>query len=343
LYYFPALPHKPVAMMGVGRVTIFFLGPKQLRWAVYLLISVIIIAGILVGWRRMARQFMGVKAGVRLEEYPVGGFLPEEVARIVKAMAAKMNREPQNACYFPETGEIIPARPGRSVDVAATVNMVCSARSGANLKVLISNIPPAVSDDFFKPVYHGRPGCSRVALAINVAWGEEYIPDLLRIFQEEKVKVTFFLVGTWVKAFPEMVRTMEAAGHELANHGLEHGHPSQMSRDQLKQLIQENTALIRSVTGKQPAALFAPPYGELTSQIVSTAGELGYRTIMWSVDSVDWKRPAPEIIIERVLSKIEPGGIVLLHPTVVTRAAMKNLIHELRKKGLEPGTVSSVL
>lgn len=329
--------------MGVGRVTIFFLGPKQLRRAVYLFISLILIAGILVGWRRMARQFIGVKAGVRLEEYPVGGFLPEEVARIVKTIAARINRDPQNAGYFSETGEIIPARPGRSVDVAATVNMVCSARPGANLKVLISNIPPAVSDDFFKPVYHGRTECPRVALAVNVAWGEEYIPDLLKTFQEEKIKVTFFLVGTWVKAFPELVRTMDAAGHELANHGLEHIHPTQANREQLKHLILENTALIRSVTGKKPAQLFAPPYGELNTLIVSSAGELGYRTIMWSVDSVDWKRPAPEIIVERVISKIEPGGIVLLHPTVVTRAAMKNLIRELRKKGLEPGTVTSVL
>jgi probable sporulation protein (polysaccharide deacetylase family) len=324
-------------------VTIFFLGPKQLRGVVYAFISLIIIAGILVGWRRMARQFIGVKAGVKLEEYPVGGFLPEEVARIVKTMAAKINREPQNASYFAETGEIIPARPGRNVDVAATVNMVCSAKSGANLNVLVSNIPPAVSDEFFEPVYHGRTESPRVALAVNVAWGEEYIPDLLKIFREEKVKVTFFLVGTWVKAFPELVRSMDSAGHELANHGLEHGHPSQMNREQLKQLILENTALIQSVTGKKPAALFAPPYGELTSLIVSTAGELGYRTIMWSVDTVDWKRPAPEIIIERVLSKIEPGGIVLLHPTVVTKAAMRDLIRGLRKKGLEPGTVSSVL
>jgi probable sporulation protein (polysaccharide deacetylase family) len=284
-----------------------------------------------------------VKAGVKLEGYPVSGFLPEEVARIVKTMAARMNRDPQNASYFAETGEIIPARPGRSVDVAATVNMVCSARSGADLKVLVSNIPPAVSDDFFKPVYHGRPECSHVAMAINVAWGEEFIPDLLKIFQEEKVKVTFFLVGTWVKAFPELVKSLDTAGHELANHGLEHGHPSQMNREQLKHLILDNTALIQSVTKKKPVPLFAPPYGELNTLIVSTAGELGYRTIMWSVDTVDWKRPAPEIILERVLTKIEPGGIILLHPTVVTKAAMRDLIRGLRKKGLEPGTVTSVL
>jgi len=324
-------------------MTIFVLGPKQLRLGVYLLIALILTAGIIVGWKHLARQFIGVKMGVRLEEYPVGGLFPEEVAQVVKTMARRIDRDPQNACYFPETGEIIPARTGRSVDVAATVNMVCSAESGANLKVLISNIPPTVSEDFFKPVYHGKREVHRVALAINVAWGEEYIPALLKIFQEEKVKATFFLVGTWIKTFPELVRSIEATGHELGNHGLSHGHPSQMNREELKRLILENTALMKSVTGKKPAALFAPPYGELTPSIVNTAGELGYRTIMWSVDSVDWKKPAPEIILQRILAKIEPGGIILLHPTVVTKAVMKDLIRELRKKGLEPGTVSSVL
>jgi peptidoglycan/xylan/chitin deacetylase (PgdA/CDA1 family) len=322
---------------------IFYLGPKQLRLGVYLFIALTLMIGVIISWRGVARQIIGVKAGVRLEEYPVGGLLPDEVTRVVKGMALRINRDPQNAGYFPETGEIIPAKPGRSVDIATTVNTVCSARAGANLRVLISSIPPTISEDYFKPVYFGKREHPRVALAINVAWGEEYIPEMLKTFQEERVKVTFFLVGTWVKAFPELVRSMAAAGHELANHGLYHSHPSQMSRQELKRLILENTVLIQSISGKKPARLFAPPYGELTSSMVSTAGEQGYRTIMWSVDSVDWKKSAPEIILQRVLSKIERGGIVLLHPTVVTKAVMRDLIRGLRKKGLEPGTVSSVL
>ncbi len=324
-------------------MVIFFLGPKQLRAGIYLFLGVLLVTGIFISWKHMSRKIIGVKAGVRLEEYPVGGLLPDEVTRVVKSMAVRIDREPQNASYFPETGEIIPAKSGRKVDIAATVNKVCTAKSGVSLKVLINNISPPISEEYFKPVYSGRRDSSRVALAVNVAWGEEYLPEMLRIFQEEKVKATFFLVGTWVKAFPEMVKSIAAAGHELANHGLYHGHPAQMNRDQLKKLILENTALIQTVTGKKPASLFAPPYGELTSQIVSAAGEIGYRTIMWSVDSVDWKKPAPDIMMQRVLSKIESGGIILFHPTVVTKTVIKDIIRELRKKGLEPGTVSSVL
>ena len=110
-----------------------------------------------------------------------------------------------------------------------------------------------------------------------------------------------------------------------------------------KKLILDNTTLLTSVTGKPPVPYFAPPYGELNSLIVNVAGTLSYRTIMWSVDSIDWKNPTPGILLNRVLSKIEPGGIILLHPTIATKEALRMLIQSLRKKGLEPGTVSGVL
>ena len=182
-----------------------------------------------------------------------------------------------------------------------------------------------------------------MALAINVAWGEEYLPEILKVLEAAKIKATFFLVGSWVKVFPEKVKELAKAGHELANHGLYHGHPQQMGSDELRRLIVNNESLITALTGCKPVKYFAPPYGELNTTILGVAGNLGYRTIMWSVDSVDWKHPAPEILIQRVISKIEPGGIILLHPTIVTQKALPDLIRELRAKGLEPGTVSSVL
>lgn len=322
---------------------IFFLGQRQLRMMVILTIGLVFAVGIGVNWTRIARRVIGVRAGVRIDGHPVGGLLPNEVAQVVKGMAAQFNRNPRNASYFLETGEVIPEQTGRIVDVAATVNRICTAAAGSNLCMVVRELHPKITREYFKPIYHGNENLPRVALAINVAWGEEFIPEYLKIFQAEKVKVTFFLVGTWVKAFPELVREMAAAGHELANHGLYHGHPEQMGREDLKELIIANTDLIQSVTGKPPVKYFAPPYGELNSLIVGTAGDLGYRTIMWSVDSVDWKRPAPDVLLERVLTKIEPGGIILLHPTQPTKEALPGLIHGLRRKGLEPGTVSSVL
>ncbi len=322
---------------------IIFFDQKQLRLVLFSLIVLILTVGVLLNRGTILRKIYGVKPGVKLEGHLVQGMLPKELTALVKMWAAKINREPINASYFLETGEIIPAKPGRSVKVAETVYQVCLAAPGSELKLLITEMEPTITEEYFKPVYHGNRESSRVALAINVAWGEEHLPDMLKILAEEKTKATFFLVGSWVKAFPEQTRELIRYGHELGNHGLFHGHPLQMKREELKRLITENERLIQSVTGKKTNNLFAPPYGEISPLIVSTAGELGYQTIMWSVDSVDWKNPAPEILLNRVLSKIEAGGIILLHPTAPTKTTLRELIRSLRKRGLEPGTVSVVL
>lgn len=322
---------------------VIFLDRKHMRWGILLVMTAIFTAGVFVNWDRIARQVLGVKPGVRLEGYQVGGLLPEEVGQLVRGMAAKINRSPRNASYFPETGEIIPAEAGREVNIVQNVNQVCGAKAHSSLKLLVQNLNPAVPEDFFKPVYHGKKDLPNVALAINVAWGEELLSEILSTLEKEKVKATFFMVGTWVKDFPELTRQIAVAGHEIANHGLYHGHPLQMGREELKRLITENELLISKVTGKKSANFFAPPYGELNSLIVSVAGELGYRTIMWSVDSVDWKNPSPDVLRDRVLSKIEAGGIILLHPTESTKQALPTLIQSLRKRGLKPGTVSMVL
>jgi Predicted xylanase/chitin deacetylase len=322
---------------------ILYFGQKRLRLLLIGLVGFILVAGIMINWERLARKVIGVKAGIELEGQPLQGLLPDEVTELVRMLAFKVNREPRNAFYYPESGEIIPAQAGKIVDVAFNVNRVFASRPGAHLQLIVGSVNPAISEEFFKPVYHGKTDVPRVALAINVAWGEEYLGDMLQTLKKERVKATFFFVGTWVKAFPEMVRTIAKDGHEIANHGLYHGHPEQMGQDELKKLILENAELLASVTSKKPTPYFAPPYGELNSLIVNVAGGLNYRTVMWSVDSIDWKNPAPEVLLDRVLSKIKPGGIILLHPTISTREALPGLIRSLRQKSLEPGTVSSVL
>ncbi|HOL09509.1 MAG TPA: polysaccharide deacetylase family protein [Bacillota bacterium] len=322
---------------------IVFVNQRQLWILVVCFFMIVIMIGASANWDKAARKIFGVKAGVKLEDEDVAGLLPEEVTELVKKMAQKVNREPVNASYFPETGEIIPAQSGKAVDIAATVSQVCLAKPGATVKLMISEMPPTISEEYFKPVYHGNKELDRVAFAINVAWGEEHLVDILKTLEQEKVKATFFFVGTWVKAFPELVREIAQSGHEIANHGLYHGHPANMKKDELKKLIADNATLLWEITGKKSVNLFAPPYGELNTLIVTTAGEMGYRTVMWSVDTVDWKNPAPEALLQRVLSKIEPGGIILMHPTMPTRKALPTLIKSLRQKGLEPGTVSSVL
>ncbi|HYH05290.1 MAG TPA: polysaccharide deacetylase family protein [Bacillota bacterium] len=322
---------------------IVFMNQKQLR--VWILAGIILInvCGLLLNSERVTRRIFGVKSGVWLENRQVAGMLPEELTKLVTLMAERVNRDARDAGYLPETGEILSAQPGKRVQVAETVQQVCLAKAGSRLKLKIVEVAPGISEELFKPVYHANAALPKVALTVNVAWGEEYLPEILRILKEEKAKATFFFVGTWVKAFPELVKEIAASGHEVANHGLYHGHPLQMKREELRRLITENNLLLAGTLGKEPARLFAPPYGEVNSQIAATAGELGYRTIMWSVDTIDWKNPTPETLLNRVLAKIEPGGIILMHPTVASRTALRPLIRALKKRGLQPVTVSELI
>jgi probable sporulation protein (polysaccharide deacetylase family) len=322
---------------------VVFVNQEKLRIGIGLILFGIIALGFGVNSEPMVRRIIGVKSGVCLEGSVVAGMLPEEVTELVAGLAERVNREPREAGYFPETGEVIPAQTGRKVCITATVRRVCQAKAGEHLRLLTVTVPPRISNEYFQAAYQGNPKKPQVALAINVAWGEEYLPEMLKILASQKVKVTFFIVGSWVKAFPEILTAMAESGHEIANHGLYHGHPLQMNREELRRLITENETLLTEVLRHKPTKLFAPPYGEVNPQIVAAAGEIGYRTIMWSVDTIDWKNPAPETLVQRVLAKIAPGGIILMHPTVASRQALLPLIRALKQRGLQPVTVSEVL
>lgn len=197
-------------------------------------------------------------------------------------------------------------------------------------------------DNKHTPIYQGNTQYPKVALACNVFWGEEYIPRMLEIFQRENVRITFFLGGSWVKSHPELAQKIAAQGHELGNHSFTHPHPNSLSKEQNKDQVLRTEELIFSLT-QQKTVLYAPPYGEFNQTVLRAADELGYKTIMWTVDTIDWKRPPAEVIKARVLKKIQNGAIVLMHPTEPTVEALPGLINELKKQGYTMEPVSAII
>lgn len=192
------------------------------------------------------------------------------------------------------------------------------------------------------PYYHGVRGRNQISLTINVDWGEEYIPGFLKVFEEKGVKVTFFVTGYWAEKNRELLKLMAEKGHEIGNHGFRHAHLKSLSNNELIELIKKNEELIFQITG-QRTALFAPPYGEVDSRISSIAGSIGYSTIMWSADTVDWQRPAKELIVQRAVNKIDDGGIILMHPTEPSLQALEDIIDILTKKGYKFVKVSELI
>lgn len=173
-----------------------------------------------------------------------------------------------------------------------------------------------------------------ISFAVNIDWGEEFLPGMLDVFEQTGVRVTFFPTGRWAGLHPETLRELLAAGHELGNHGWRHDHPKNLGDDALREHIVRNRDQLRDIAGVE-TVLYAPPYGEVDARIARVADESGHWTIMWTLDTIDWQRPAPSVIVQRIVPRAQPGSIVLMHPTEPTLAALPTMIQALQADGYE--------
>lgn len=192
------------------------------------------------------------------------------------------------------------------------------------------------------PIYRGNESISQVAFACNVVWGTEYIPSMLNIFREHDIKITFFIGGEWARDNPELLRRIVEEGHELGNHGFSHKHHNSLSLEENIKEIKDTEDIIKSITGVS-TCLFAPPYGEFNKTTLRAASSVGYKTIMWSIDTIDWRGDGIDPIINRVLKNPHNGAFILMHPTDHTVAALPTIIKGLKKEGYKIGTISELL
>jgi len=193
-----------------------------------------------------------------------------------------------------------------------------------------------------KPIYEGDKNKKVIAFTCNVAWGNEFIPPLLEVFEERKVKATFFVEGGWAERFPELLKLIYSKGHEIGNHGYSHAHHAQISyEDNLNEIKQAEEAIFKITNNK--TNLFAPPYGEFSDLTIKAAKSLDYKTIMWTIDTVDWKKPGIDYIVNKVLDNAGNGKIVLMHPTEDTVKSMSVIIDNLQQQGYKITTVGEML
>ena len=211
-------------------------------------------------------------------------------------------------------------------------------------KIVYEEIPPNIhlEDLESEPIYRGNPQKPMVAFLINVAWGNEYIPEILKVLNEHQTKATFFFDGSWVKKNPDLAKMIKEAGHEIGNHAYSHPDLKQRSVAQTKEELQKTNDVIKATLGITPI-WFAPPSGSFNEATIQVADQLDMKTILWTVDTVDWRKPATSEMVRRVVSKVENGSMVLMHPTKPTAEGMERMITDIKAKGLQLGTVSDLL
>lgn len=184
-----------------------------------------------------------------------------------------------------------------------------------------------------------------VALTFDHSWGNKFTPSILDTLQKNNLHVTFFIMGPWAQKYPDVARRIAADGHEVASHGYRHENYGDMTAEWVRQDMEKAHAQIKEVVGVD-CALIRPPNGHYSQQSLQVAEELGYKTIIWNVDSLDWKNPGRDVIVDRVMKRIKPGAIILLHASdtpVQTADALPILLDKIKAQGYEIVTVGTLL
>ena len=187
------------------------------------------------------------------------------------------------------------------------------------------------------PVYCVQTEKPQVALTFDAAWGNEDTGKLLDILAAHNVKATFFMTGGWVDNYPEDVKRIAAAGHDLGNHSENHKNMSKLSAAQQKKEIMSVHDKVKTLTGID-MNLFRPPYGDYNTLLIQTAKSCGYLPIQWDVDSLDWKNYGVDSIVQTITENphLGNGSIILMHNGAkYTAQALDTVITKLQEAGYE--------
>lgn len=174
------------------------------------------------------------------------------------------------------------------------------------------------------PIYRGI-GEKQVSLMINVYWGTEYIEDILAIFDKYGVKTTFFVGGYWVSQNASMLKEIASRGHEIGNHGYFHKEHSKLDYSGNVTEIKTCGKLVFEYIGVN-MTLFAPPGGDYNAETLRAAADNGYKTVMWSRDTIDWRDKDSETVYSRATKNTGNGELILMHPTAHTRDALDRIV-----------------
>jgi peptidoglycan-N-acetylglucosamine deacetylase len=169
-------------------------------------------------------------------------------------------------------------------------------------------------------------------------------PKLLDLLAARHIKATFFLIGQNVVDHPEIVARALKEGHELGNHSWSHPNLAKMSDEGVRSQLRRTDDAIKSAAGISPKVM-RPPYGSITPREKRWINnEFGYKIILWDVDPLDWKRPGPSVVCNRILKETRAGSIILshdIHPGTIE--AMPATFSQLEAKGFKFVTVSELI
>ncbi|MDO4446149.1 MAG: polysaccharide deacetylase family protein [Bacillota bacterium] len=177
-----------------------------------------------------------------------------------------------------------------------------------------------------------------IYLTFDAGFENGNTPAILDALKKHNAVGTFFVVGNFLETSPDLVKRMVKEGHLVANHTYHHPNMSKIaSKEAFQKELQEVEELYQKITGEEMIRYYRPPQGKYSTDNLQMASELGYKTFFWSLAYVDWiqdQQPTKEEAFDKLLSRIHPGAIVLLHNTSSTNGKiLDELLTKWEKMG----------
>ena len=193
------------------------------------------------------------------------------------------------------------------------------------------------------PIYKVDTKEKKVSLTLNCAWNDSDIDSIIQTLKENNCKVTFFMVGDWVKKYPEAAKKVKEAGHEIGTHSNTHPHVNKLSYEQNVLEIEQSVKLIKETT-EADVKLYRPPYGEYNDTVIKSANETGYFPIQWSLDTLDYTNLTGEQMWDRLKNRLSSGDIILMHNGAKhTADSLDMIIKNIKSNGYEIVPVSELI
>jgi len=224
----------------------------------------------------------------------------------------------------------------------ATVILLFCAVSNMNTNSS-KTVETSATDGKLLPIYQVETKQNKVALTMNCAWNADDIDQILKILEDNQVKITFFMVGDWIDKYPEYVKKINEAGHEIGSHSNTHPHVNNLSYEKNIEEIESSNDKIEKLIGRR-TSLYRAPYGEYNNIVIKAATDKGYYAIQWNLDTLDYTGLTGEKMWQRLENKLSSGSIILMHNgTEHTADSLDMLIKNIKAKGFELVKVSDLI
>lgn len=185
-----------------------------------------------------------------------------------------------------------------------------------------------------------------VALTFDIGWGKKVQKPVLDILEKKRVpSATFFLAGPWASRNVKTAKRIRSMGYEIGSHGYKHYNYSKYGNDWIEKEVKKAETAINRATGVR-TRIIRTPNGDHNRRVINKLHRMGYHVIQWDTDSLDWTNPGVNRIVNRVLSRVHPGDIILMHASDTckqTTAALPRIIERLRKKGYQFVKISTMI